>query len=138
MNAPGSVVRHVRVAAAVVWREGHLLLTQRPPGGPLGLHWEFPGGKIEPGETVEQALLREIREELGVGATIDEVLQQHEHHYDHGLSVELWFVRCKLDGYEFVRSPEVHAIRWVKPADIDLGGVLAADRDFLRSLGARG
>jgi 8-oxo-dGTP diphosphatase len=138
VNSAKPATRHVRVAAAVVWRDGELLLTQRPPGGPLGLMWEFPGGKIEIGETVAQALAREVREELGVHAETHEVMLEHSHEYAHGLSVELSFVRCTLDGFEFQRSPEVHAVRWVRPADIDLAVVLEADRDFLRGLGARG
>lgn len=60
--------RRLRVAAAVVFDGPDLLMTQRPPGGALGLQWEFPGGKLERGETPEVALVREIREELGVAA----------------------------------------------------------------------
>src|SRR5262249_31818007 len=82
----------IRVAAAVVWHEGRLLLTQRPPGGPLGLQWEMPGGKIEPGETPEHALVREISEELGVRATPWEVLGVESHDYPHGLEVEIVFL----------------------------------------------
>ena len=57
--------KRVRVVAAVVWDGPRLLMTQRPPGGPLGLQWEFPGGKLEEGESPEAALVRELREELG-------------------------------------------------------------------------
>src|SRR5574341_618676 len=73
-HPPAAERRRVRVAAAVVWRDGRLLLTQRPAGGPLGLQWELPGGKIEEGETPEHALVREVREELGVRATPLDVL----------------------------------------------------------------
>jgi 8-oxo-dGTP pyrophosphatase MutT (NUDIX family) len=125
LHHPGTGTRRrVRVAAAVVRHGGRLLLTQRPPGGPLGLQWELPGGKIEDGESPEHALVRELREELGV--------------YAHGLEVEIVFVRCELDSLEFTPSPAVHAVRWADPAEIDLREVLAADREFLRSLGARG
>ena len=65
--------RRIRVVAAVVWRDGRVLMTRRPPGGPLGLKWEFPGGKLEPGETAEQALVRELREELGGAAVLPEL-----------------------------------------------------------------
>jgi mutator protein MutT len=127
--------RRIRVAAAVVFRDGAVLLTQRPPGDPLALQWELPGGKIEPGETPEHALVREIREELGVGATPLEVLEVDTHDYPHGLEVEVVFVRCTLDSTAFTPSSAVHAVRWVPPAAIDLAGVLAGDREFLKSLG---
>ena len=134
--APPRHARRIRVVAAVVMRDGRLLLTQRPPGDPLALQWELPGGKIEPGETPERALEREIREELGVGATPLEVLESDTHDYPHGLRVEVVFVRCALATFAFTASPAVHAVRWVAPAAIDLDTVLAADRGFLTRLGA--
>ena len=137
-HPPGVGPPRVRVAAAVVWREGLLLLTQRPPGGPLGLQWELPGGKIEVGETPEHALTRELNEELGVHGRALEVLAVESHDYPHGLEVEIVFVHCELDSFDFRPSHEVHAARWVNPAQLDLEGVLAGDRGFLASLGARG
>jgi 8-oxo-dGTP diphosphatase len=129
-------VKRVRVAAAVVWDGPRLLMTQRPPGGALGLQWEFPGGKIEPGETPEQAVAREVREELGVSATAHETLETVAHDYAHGLNVEIVFVRCTLDSFRFTLGAEVHAVRWQPPAEIALDDVLEADRGFLRALGA--
>ncbi len=85
---PGSSHR-IKVVAAVVAREGRLLLTRRPPGGPLGLHWEFPGGKVEEGESPEHALAREIHEELGVHARPLDVIEVDTHDYPHGLGVEI-------------------------------------------------
>ena len=126
----------IHVVAAVVWRDGRVLLTQRPPGGPLGSQWEFPGGKIESGETPEQALAREIDEELGVVATPLEILARHRHRYAHGLAVEIVFVRCTLGSLAFRPSHAVQATRWVVPADVDLDQVLEADRAFLRALTA--
>jgi 8-oxo-dGTP diphosphatase len=138
-HPPGAAERRrVRVAAAVVWRDGRLLLTQRPAGGPLGLQWELPGGKIEEGETPEHALVREVREELGVQATPLEVLAVDTHDYPHGLEVELVFVRCTFDRYDFSASPAVHAVRWVEPGSIDLDSVLAGDRGFLKRLATGG
>ena len=85
--------RPVRVAAAVVERDGKLLMTRRPPGGPHGLLWEFPGGKFESEETAAEAAVREVREELAVGARAGETLAIERHRYPHGLHVEIHFVR---------------------------------------------
>jgi 8-oxo-dGTP diphosphatase len=126
--------RRVQVAAAVVWRDGRVLLTRRPPGGPLGLKWEFPGGKLEPGETVEQALARELREELGVGAVPRGTLAVETHEYAHGLSIELHFVACELGSLDFRPGPEVHEVRWDRPSEVDPDEVLDADRGFLAVL----
>jgi len=129
-------IKRVRVVAAVVFDGPRVLITQRPPGGALGLQWEFPGGKLEPGETPEHALVREVREELGVPATAHEVMSIHSHDYAHGVHVEITFVRCTLDSHEFTPSHAIHAARWVLPADIDVAQVLEADRAFMRGLGA--
>ena len=86
-------MRRIRVAAAVVWDGPRLLMTQRAAGGALGLQWEFPGGKIEPGESPEQAIVREVREELGVDVEAIELMAQETHLYPHGLQVVLSFVR---------------------------------------------
>jgi len=128
--------RRIEVAAAVILREGRLLLTQRPPGGPLGLQWELPGGKIEPGETATHAIVREIREELGVLATPRQTLALHTHDYPHGLEVEITFVECEVDSTDFVPTAAIHATAWRQPNEIDLKTVLEGDRDFLRGLAA--
>lgn len=127
----------IQVVAAVVWREGRLLMTQRPPGGPIGLQWEFPGGKIEPGETPEDALRREIHEELGVAGEPLEELGRERHDYAHGTRVELVFLRCRLSAFDFTPSTAVHAVQWWRPEEIPLAEVLEGDREFLRRLGAR-
>jgi 8-oxo-dGTP diphosphatase len=131
-------VRRIRVAAAVVWDGPRLLMTQRAAGGALGLQWEFPGGKIESGESPEQAIVREVREELGVTATPLERLESVSHDYPHGTRVEIVFMRCALDSHAFALSDEVNDARWQLPAEIEVEQVLEADRDFLRALGARG
>ena len=124
----------VRVAAAVVERDGRLLMTRRPPGGPHGLLWEFPGGKLEASETAAEAVVREVREELAVGARAAETISVERHRYAHGLDVEIHFVRCVLDSEEFTPSAAVHALRWVAPGEVDLTEVLVADRPFIERL----
>jgi 8-oxo-dGTP diphosphatase len=131
-----SARRRITVVAGVTWRGDEILLTQRPPGGALGLMWEFPGGKIEPGETAEQALVRELEEELGVRATPRRVLAHQRFAYDHGLDVELVFVECVLASHAFATSGAVHALRWVRPADVRADELLEADRPFLAALAA--
>jgi mutator protein MutT len=126
----------VRVVAGVTWRGDEILITQRPPGGPLGLLWEFPGGKLEIGESAETALVRELEEELGVQATPVRVLAAHRHVYPHGFEVELVFVECTLASHAFTTSDAVHALRWVPPGDVRAGDLLEADRPFLKRLAA--
>ncbi len=126
----------VRVAAAVVWRDGRLLLTRRPPGGPLGGLWEFPGGKLEPGESPEAALVRELREELGVEAVPGGEIAVERHDYPHGLAVELHFIRCELRSFDLAPGPGVEEAGWFEPARVDPDQVLEADRGFLARLAA--
>ncbi|MCC6350297.1 MAG: NUDIX domain-containing protein [Candidatus Eisenbacteria bacterium] len=135
--AEARATKRVRVVAAVVWDGPRLLMTQRPPGGPLGLQWEFPGGKLEPGELPEAALVRELREELGVSASAHETLGVHSHDYPHGVQVDVVFIRCTLESTSFTPSGAVNASRWVEPREVSLAEVLEGDREFLMGLGAR-
>lgn len=127
-------LHRIEVAAAVVWDGDRVLLTQRPPGGPHGLMWEFPGGKIEAGETPEHALAREILEELGAAVVPLEVLAVETHDYARGPHVEIYFVHCELAGEVLRPSPEIHAVQWARPHEVDPATVLAADRMFLARL----
>ena len=140
-DSPGPVpafssARRVEVVAAVVFRAGRLLMTRRPPGGPHGGLWELPGGKLEPGESAPQALVREVREELGVAARAGRTLGVEEHEYAHGVCVRLHFVQAELEPLPFTPNDAVAEIAWRLPAEIDLSRVLEGDHAFLRSLGA--
>jgi len=86
-------LRHV-VAALILRGEGEsreVLICQRRPDQPMGLKWEFPGGKIEPGETAEAALARELNEELGITAQIGDKLTTIRHNYRNGGAIEIQF-----------------------------------------------
>lgn len=72
------------VCAVIRDKEGRILLARRAPGQHLEGHWELPGGKVEPGESLEAALQRELLEELGLVVTVGEELARNEHQYDHG------------------------------------------------------
>ncbi len=85
----------IEVAAALIFRGGKLLITQRHAGVHLGGLWEFPGGKREPGETFEQCLAREIREELGVEIVVGGLFEEITHRYPEK-SVHLKFFKCTL------------------------------------------
>src|SRR6059036_311556 len=84
----------IEVAAGLVFRDGKLLITRRHPDAHLGGLWEFPGGKREPGETFEECLVRELREELGIEVETGEVLEDLTHDYPEK-SVHLKFFRCR-------------------------------------------
>src|SRR5579872_2934838 len=88
-------VRHVAAGILVRESDGHILICQRAKDQPLGLKWEFPGGKIEQGEDPIQALRRELDEELGIQAEIGEQVAKILHTYRNGNAVELTFFRVK-------------------------------------------
>ena len=106
----------IEVVAAVIEREGRILIARRPAALHLGGLWEFPGGKRQPGETPEAALVREIREELDAAVTVGELLDDVEWTYP-GKTVRLLFFRCALD--DEPRAAEGQEIAWVAPADLD-------------------
>ncbi len=124
----------VVVVAAVVERDGRFLVTQRAPGAHLGGCWEFPGGKCESGESLHDALRREMLEELDVRIDIDELLDTVDHVYP-DRTVRLHFYRCHLKGE--LRPRQEQATRWVArtalaslefpPADAALIAKLASD-----------
>jgi 8-oxo-dGTP diphosphatase len=130
-------VRQIRVGAAVMLRPTgagpEILLAQRPPGEALAGFWEFPGGKLEVGETALHAVVREVREELGVDVEAIELLAEETHLYPHGLQVVLSFVRCTAPTGQ-LQSLDGQAFRWVRLVDVDPDELLEADRPFIRRL----
>ena len=121
------------IAIAVVEHDGKFLIGQRPPGVALAGLWEFPGGKIEPGETPETAAVRECLEETGL--TVEPLFRypEREHAYDHD-RVQLIFVACRPTS-EAPDSPR-KPFRWVERAKLDEHEFPAANADILRTLTA--
>ncbi len=126
-------VPHKIVAAAVIQRGGLVLIAQRPSYGLLGGMWEFPGGKLEPGEDFAAALAREMREELGVEVQVGEPFGVYRHAYTH-FRLTLHAFLCALAGDCQPQPIEAHALAWAEPgrlADYPMGKV---DRQIARRL----
>jgi 8-oxo-dGTP diphosphatase len=123
------------VVAALMLRGDQVLICQRRPDQPMALQWEFPGGKIEPGEGPEQALVRELNEELGIEATIGPRVTHIRHNYRHGGAVDLQFFAV----YEFrgeIENRIFKDVRWVKLEDLTNYDFLVADRGLIKDLAA--
>ena len=123
----------VEVVAAVIERNGLILIGQRKPRGRHGLKWEFPGGKVEPGEAPRAALVRELREELGIEAQIGEEIEQYDFRYVTGAVTRLMFFRVT----EFTGEPEnldFAQIAWSEREHLPQYDFLEGDLDFVRRL----
>ncbi|MHB0989461.1 MAG: A/G-specific adenine glycosylase [Bellilinea sp.] len=107
---------HYTVTAAVIRRDGRVLIAQRPAAGLLGGMWEFPGGKQEPDEPLTACLEREILEELGTRVTVGELVGIFRHAYTH-FKVTLHAFYCTLNGSE-PRAIEASDLRWVLPVEL--------------------
>ncbi len=126
----------VSVVAGVVTHAGKILIGQRKRNDWHGLKWEFPGGKIEPGEEPSAALARELREELGIEAIIGEVLQRYQFSYNERPPVELVF----YDVINFTGVPvnyEFEQILWAEAVSLPDYDFLEGDREFIEWLSAR-
>ena len=123
-------------AAALVDRDGRILLTQRPDGKHLAGTWEFPGGKVEPGETPEAALIRELAEELGVDTSADCLapIGFASHGYDRFHLILLLFACRKWRGRPEPR--EAQALKWVRPNQMFALPMPPADRPLIGLLDA--
>lgn len=127
-----AAVPHYTVTAAVIHRDGQFLIARRPSQGLLGGMWEFPGGKVETGETLPQGLQREIVEELGVGVQVGQPLGTYQHGYTH-FKVTLHAFCCQvLEGEP--RALHASEIRWVTPAAMDEFPMGKIDRQIARRI----
>ncbi len=125
------------VVAALILREGmggiEVLVCQRKPDQPMSLKWEFPGGKIEPGEGAEDALARELDEELGISAVIGRRVARVRHKYRNGGAIDLQFFMVR----EFSGALEnriFNNIQWASLRSLPEYDFLAADLGLIRDL----
>ena len=124
-------MKPIVVVAAVIEQAGSFLLTLRPDGTHLAGHWEFPGGKVDDHETHEEALRREIFEELDAVARVGELVHTVTHAYPEK-TVQLFFYRCALDGDA---KPMIgQEMRWVAKQDLARLPFPDADRDLITTL----
>jgi 8-oxo-dGTP diphosphatase len=124
-------MRTIVVAAAVIEHDGRYLITRRQSGVHLEGHWEFPGGKCNDGETIESCLVRELREELNVEASVAGELLTTTHDYG-DRRVELHFLRCVIRG-----TPEPQqgqAMQWAARRDLRGLAFPPADAELIRML----
>jgi mutator protein MutT len=127
-----SAANTIEVAAGLVFRAGRLLITQRPPGGHLAGLWEFPGGKREPGESFEECLRRELREELGIEVAVGALVESIIHEYP-GKAVHLRFYRCAWVAHEPLPLG-CAALAWIGRSDLERYEFPAADARLLVTL----
>ena len=121
----------IEVVAAVIERDGRILIARRPRSAHQGGLWEFPGGKPKAGETPEAALRREIREELGTAITVGEPIETVEWAYP-DKRVRLSFYRCAVEGEP--RPLEGQEIVWVAPGELHRYDFPAADAALIERL----
>ncbi len=121
------MVKQIRVVAAVIERDGRYLITQRRPTAVLAGMWEFPGGKVEAGETDEAALKREIRERVGVEVDVKDRMAHRLHQYD-GYTVELCLFQAHLLPNQEPRSLRVANHLWVSSGEFEKYPFPAADQ----------
>jgi len=127
----GVTLRHHHVACALIEKAGLLLAAQRSATMTLPLKWEFPGGKIEAGESPEECLHRELREEMEISVVIGRALLPCTHHYT-DFSVTLYPFVCQLSSAEILLREHAE-IRWLAPEDVLGLDWAAADLPVLKN-----
>ena len=122
------------VVAALIEADGKLLVCQRRRTDSFGLMWEFPGGKLEPGETPAQALARELQEELGVEAQIGPEIFRTRHQYSElGDAIDLIFFAATVTPAD-IRNQAFETMEWRQPQTLHELNFLPADREFVAML----
>lgn len=122
-----------QVVAAVIVREQRVLICQRTAEQAFALQWEFPGGKVEAGEELPAALVRELREELGITPVVEQEIATVHHRYAEGLAVELHFFLVR-DFTGTIENKIFREVRWQERDALDAEGFLEADREVVRMI----
>lgn len=126
------MLKPIRVTGALITDGDKILIARRAPGQSLAGHWEFPGGKVEPGETPEESLRRELYEELGIVAEVGEHFATSVHHHPRGtIELQVYFARIKSGQLVL----KVHdAVAWVTPGELLEYDLLPADLPIAQRL----
>ena len=120
------------VAAALYDAQGRVLIAERPRGTHMAGRWEFPGGKVTPGEEERAALVRELAEELGIEVWDAQPFMRLTHAYpDRDVELSLWIIVSYAGTPE---SLDAQRLRWVPPAQLAREDILEADRPFIEAL----
>ena len=131
-EAPAPTVKLQTVTGAILFRDGKLLIARRPAADNLANKWEFPGGKVEDGETPEACLARELDEELGIEVRVGAFLGESVYHYEHG-AIRLLAYRTTWETGEL--KPQVHdEIKWVSLGELNQYDFAPADVPFVEKL----
>ena len=124
------------VVAGILGREGRVLVCRRTAGQAHALEWEFPGGKVEPGEDPRAALARELDEELGIRARVGAEMARYPYRYPGRPPILLIFYR--IDAWDGeLRNLVFESVEWAEPAHLEAYDFLAGDVEFLRQYGDR-
>ena len=136
MGETGKVAPHVvEVVAAVIERDGRILIGQRKPSGRHALKWEFPGGKVEPGEDSRAALARELQEELGIDAVIGPQIEAYDFLYrPESVTRLIFFHVTEFTGV--IENLDFNALAWEPKANLPAYDFLEGDIDFVNRLAA--
>ena len=123
----------VQVVAAIFQKDGKILVGQRTPDQSHPLKWEFPGGKVEPGESLEQALARELEEELGIRSAAGDLITRYPFTYPGKAPIELIFFRVR----DFSGEPQnliFHDLRWHPRFELAALDFVEGDREFIHGI----
>ena len=122
------------VVAALIWKQNRFMICQRPAHKARGLLWEFVGGKVEPGESFQDALIRECREELDITVEVRDIFLQVVHEYP-DISIRLTLFNCAISEGE-PKLLEHCALAWITPEETENYPFCPADEEILRKIRA--